>query len=243
MPTTITSLTEWITSRSPEHTDGLLVSVRKRAHLKARGFIDNPNRPYTWQDWDDTFNAPVKNGHDRSVAQVGFDWLASLSSNAKKMIWFKGQTGMGKTHLACVLAVFYAIIEDKNLAYCNWAQRLGEIRDSYNGHSSAEHLMVEQNADILVLDDLGAERVTLWMLEMLYRLLESRRGRPTIITSNYPINAYCKRLYKSDKNSDEPAAVEGLAAKIDDRLKTGRGGYLIAEIGFTSQHGSYRRVQ
>lgn len=237
------SLKGWITSRTTtKHQRALEPTTDQFTHLIARGFIDNPNRDYLWENWDDNFNLPVKNGSDRTVAQVGFDWLRSLPDHGKRIIWFKGETGMGKTHLACSLAVFYSVVEEKTLAYCNLADKLGKIRDGFGNNANAEHFGIEQSAGILVIDDIGTERNTLWVLEMMYRLIESRRGRPTIITSNFTVAEYCRRLYKSSRKDDDPIAIKMAATKIDDRLKQGKGGLLVAEVMFSSKIGSYRRI-
>ena len=38
--------------------------------------------------------------------------------------------------------------------------------------------------DLLVLDDLGAEHLTGWARERLFRILNERQARPTVLTSN-----------------------------------------------------------
>ena len=226
---------------SPEHLNELSqVSPQKRFELIRQGFLDHAVRPYDWIGWDDTFNKPVG---DRTVAQVGLDWLMYLQNQPEKYhIWLFGDPGMGKTHLACVLAVLWFIAQDTSIAYCNWAQKLAQIRQSYGGGQTAGDLETERRARILVLDDMGAERTTLWSLEMLYDMLEDRRGRPTIYTSNFAVKDYTKRLYSSHRRDDDQVAVEMLAAKIDDRLSFGVGGYLLSEINFDSDRGSYRRL-
>ena len=219
-------------------------TVEMVRELRAAGFIGNPDRPFTWDDWDDEYNDLVPNGKDRTPAQVMLSWLIYLSKTpygGRYLIWLYGETGIGKTHLACITAVWWAIGMGVTPVYSNWSIRLGAIKDSFsNGYAGAQRLDMEEHAGILVLDDLGAERVTLFNLEALYRIAESRRGRPTIVTSNQCVSDYCKRIHHSDRLDDEKYAVLALADKIEDRLQTGAGGYLLWEIPIKAKE-SYRR--
>lgn len=230
--------------RSPMSMSALRPGPERRASLHRGGFLNSPDRPFTWDEWDDTFNDLVPNGQGRTVAQVMLDWLLLLQENprTKQFIWLYGPTGVGKTHIACVTAMLWSLAHDVEAAYCNWSTRLAEIKDSFNGWAASEGLIAEQTADILVMDDMGAERVTLYNLECLYRIVESRRGRPTIFTANYRIADYLARLHASHRRDDDAKAVHYQALKIEDRLQTGQGGYLLCEVSVLSKQGSYRRL-
>ena len=178
------------------------------------------------------------------MAQVLLDWLLDMQGDPafKRYIWLHGPTGMGKTHIASAVAVLWSLAYDVDAVYCNWATKLAEIKDSFNGWSAAEGLAAEQHAGILVMDDMGAERVTLYNLECLYRIVDSRRGRPTVFTSNYKVENYLKRLRCSDRRDDDKHAVRFQAEKIEDRMQSGQGGYLLGEVQVQSKKGSYRRL-
>jgi len=229
---------------SPASSSAFLPGQERRTSLHRQGFLDNPDRPFTWDNWDDTFNDLVPNGKGRTVAQVMIDWLLRLQEDpaAKRFVWLYGPTGMGKTHIACITATLWSLAYDVDAVYCNWSTRLAEIKDSFNGWSASEGLTSERHAGVTVMDDMGAERVTLFNLECLYQIVESRRGRPTIFTANYRVEDYCNRLHASDRRDDDGAAVHYQALKIADRLQQGQGGYLLSEVGVQSKKGSYRRL-
>jgi DNA replication protein DnaC len=75
-------------------------------------------------------------------------------------------------------------------------QMLRRIRQTYDPvtrQTETERDIVTPliRADLLVLDDLGAERATEWVEEMLHLIVNTRYNerRATIFTSNYPIQA------------------------------------------------------
>jgi len=241
---TLARLRAFLTS-SPTPSAVLRPDWRSRARLRAAGFIDNPSRPFTWDGWDDTYNDIIREKGSRTVAQLMLDWLLYLQDKTidqkRYYLWLHGPTGTGKTHIASVAAILWSLAYDVVPVYANWAIRLAEIKASFNGWTGVSHLEEEQRAGVLVLDDLGAERVTLFNLEMLYGIIESRRGLPTIITSNYKVEDYAKRLHTSDRGEDDKTAVAAMAGKIEDRLQLGQGGYLCWELPVRSKQGSYRR--
>jgi DNA replication protein DnaC len=55
------------------------------------------------------------------------------------------------------------------------------------------------DADLVVLDDLGRERVTDWATERLYVLVNERYNamRPTVVTTNYPAGELAERGYEA----------------------------------------------
>jgi DNA replication protein DnaC len=99
-----------------------------------------------------------------------------------------GSVGAGKTSLAwsCLRAVVeHSPYED--VRFVNVRQLLADIRRSFsagNGSDPTEGLVA---ADLLVLDDLGAERRTDWALETLATIIDGRylAERSTVVTSNF----------------------------------------------------------
>ncbi len=105
-----------------------------------------------------------------------------------------GKPGLGKTHLA--VAVLKQIIRDKNAIglFCGTRELLQRIRSTYNPTTRTTENQIIQpamEAELLVLDDLGAERPTDWVEETMNLIVNTRYNnrRLTIFTSNYPLNA------------------------------------------------------
>jgi DNA replication protein DnaC len=108
----------------------------------------------------------------------------------KKGLLFIGPPGVGKTHLA--VGIIHYLIEDKGIGciFYDFRELLSEIRSTYDPDSQFTERSVIQpllNTELLVLDELGAEKTTNWVLDVMMYILNYRYNRmaPTIITTNY----------------------------------------------------------
>lgn len=130
-----------------------------------------------------------------------------------------GPPGTGKTHLAvgilaaradAWLTAYPVAVEEPTprdvRVRPNLAQRfvvvptlLDRIRTGIEYHDSDDPLPGLMAADLLVLDDLGREKSTDWVLERLYVLVNERynQQRPTIVTTNYTPDALADRGYEA----------------------------------------------
>lgn len=103
---------------------------------------------------------------------------------------FIGEPGTGKTHLA--VAVVKRLIESGFQAVFQDYQKLLErIRASYDplsGESPREAYETALEAEILLLDDLGAHRVTDWVEDTVTSIITYRcnERKPLIATTNLP---------------------------------------------------------
>ena len=103
---------------------------------------------------------------------------------------FSGDNGVGKTHLA--VAVLRELVAAKGARGTFWDfhELIREIKSSYDPETKTTELMVLEpvvETDVLLLDDLGAWKMTDWMNDTLFYILNSRymAKRPTVITTNY----------------------------------------------------------
>jgi DNA replication protein DnaC len=116
--------------------------------------------------------------------------LAERFPVVSKGLFFIGPTGVGKTHLA--VATLKQVIQKKSAhgLFYDTRELLRVIRETFDPvvrSTEREVLKPVIAAELLVLDDLGAERTTEWVDETLNYIVNTRylERRLTIFTSNY----------------------------------------------------------
>jgi len=109
---------------------------------------------------------------------------------AGRGLFFEGMPGVGKTHLA--VAVLKRVMERLNVRglFYDTRELLRVIRSTYDPSIRAtevEVLRPVMRADLLVLDDIGAEKTSEWVEETMNLIVSTRYNerRLTIFTSNF----------------------------------------------------------
>ena len=101
-----------------------------------------------------------------------------------------GSIGVGKTHLA--VGILQALITERGATglFFDYRDLLKQVQNSYNNKVSATELEILSpvfDAEVLVLDELGASKPTDWVWDTVAHILNTRYNdrRTTIITTNY----------------------------------------------------------
>jgi DNA replication protein DnaC len=101
-----------------------------------------------------------------------------------------GSVGAGKTHLAVGIIKELVRAKGAHCLFYDYRELLKEIQNSYNSTVQATELEVLRpvfDAEVLVLDELGAVKPTEWVWDTVSLILNTRYNdqRTTIITTNF----------------------------------------------------------
>ena len=134
-----------------------------------------------------------------------------------------GTIGTGKTHLAVGIAK--SLIREKGIPclFYDYRELLKEIQNSYNPSVQTTELGLLKpvfDAEVLVLDELGAVRPSEWVWDTVSLILNTRYNdnRTTIITTNFadePAAAVARSLSPARAARDET-----LGDRIGERMRS-----------------------
>lgn len=117
----------------------------------------------------------------------------------RKGIYLHGTVGTGKTHLA--YAIYKHLKDDMQLRvlFHNTTELMFDIKRDFDRSQYDKLRWEEKLTDfkgVLILDDIGAERLTDFVAETFYLIINSRYNEmlPTIFTSNLPIGELAERI-------------------------------------------------
>ena len=155
---------------------------------------------------------------DPMVRRQVRSFVRSIDENleAGRGLWFDGPVGTGKTSLAILVA---KAARDAGRSYAVYPvpRLLAEIKRTFDRDSSDTYLGFFHrlcSVDVLVLDDLGVEKQTEWVLEQLYSLVNERwqNRRSVVVTTNVP-----------DPDPDAPQlSLRASARALRDAVSAGR---------------------
>ncbi len=158
--------------------------------LKAAG-IDGPLREWTFVAWDINRVFPEEvRPYMQKVKEFCEKWATDVAQGARREnLIFVGNPGVGKTYMSAAVANLVALSR-KTVVYMSMNGYLEFVRanrydsaDNGQGNATIRRVM---DADLMIIDDLGAERRTEWSGVELFELLNFRinMGKPTVISTN-----------------------------------------------------------
>ena len=153
---------------------------------------------YEHDGWDN-----YKSTKDNERAVAAAKWIV-LNPDNKRGLFIYGPRGTGKTMLAAIIANEKAK-KGQPVLFTSVPDLLEDIRMSFGTNQRGDVMQAARDTPCLVLDDLGAERITEWVGEQLFTLLNYRYNErlQTIITTNYSTDELSERLVTRSKDGIE----------------------------------------
>ncbi len=140
---------------------------------------------------------------------------------------FTGSIGVGKTHLAVALLRELILQRGASGLFCDYRDLLKQVQNSYNPNVAETELEVLSpvfDAEVLVLDEIGASKPSEWVWDTVAHILNTRYNhrRVTILTTNYPNQPPAgTRGYESAAGQARSAMrEETLGDRIGERMRS-----------------------
>lgn len=187
-----------------------------RDKVPSRLFYDASTKKYKGASLRD-YQMDVHNSNAYGIALSFVDKYRY--GDKSKGIWLCGKFGIGKTYLMGVMAT--ELNKRKvGVNFVNAAQLMNDmyeiIRSNSKDNSVQKQIGYLQRAEVLVIDDIGTEKITHNnVVDVIYAILKYRgeHNKPTFITSNFTKDQYFKLLMQS--NAVEPMEIARLKEQLD----------------------------
>jgi len=166
-------------------------------------------------------------GADQSVslAQISASrFVQEFDPRDGKGLLLVGGIGTGKTHLAVGILKELIAARSRACLFCDYRELLKQIQNSYNDSVKATELQVLRpvfDAEVLLLDELGAVKPSEWVWDTVSLILNTRYNdnRTTIITTNFadePAASVARSLSPARAATRE----ESLGDRIGERMRS-----------------------
>ncbi len=194
-PTVVTTRTapdamdEWLKSRLMDPSFVRLLQIKAgamNADLTDIGVEPRLRQVMTFERFESRGGAGAT-AEQREQLREALKVAQAFSSDPHGWLYLSGPTGTGKTHLAVAIAVA-RMSQKRPVLFRFVPDLLDHLRRTFGPDSATSYDRLferTKNAELLILDDFGAQAWTPWAEEKMYQLVVHRHNAalPTVITS------------------------------------------------------------
>ena len=149
-----------------------------------------------------------------------FERLANFVAaypNYQKAVYLYGDFGIGKSYLMAALAHELSVERGASTTLVHYPSFVLDVKNAISSGLVKEKIDQVKTAQVLILDDIGAEQSSPWMRDEILQVILQHRMQenlPTFFTSNFKF-ADLERHFASSKNGDETWQ----AKRVMERIK------------------------
>lgn len=149
---------------------------------------------------DSNFSTFIEREGAERCFQIAKKYVEDFDSWEGESLMFWGEPGNGKSHLATAIANELSS-KGKRVVFISMPDLLEKIKATFNRNSveTEEEIMRGlQLCDLLIIDDIGAEKVSDWVQEVIFRIVDGRykKMKPILATSNLEPKELAERIGK-----------------------------------------------
>lgn len=217
-----------------KYTEKGVVKCECQLSYKQNSILKALNIPARYQHATlDNYKAMSKFGHNILIDRIK-EYIYSDEYKEGKGFFFYGTHGVGKTHLAVSILKELYIKQNITGVFYDTRILLYDLKATFDGSSNTRDLLEHViSAPILILDDLGAERLSDWAKDILHYIIVKRYNDklPVIITSNFEL--------ETDKDMEEDISEKfgkGIVSRIKEMC------YIINIKGYDMRASKFKTV-
>lgn len=164
------------------------LTAKRAEELESRAQIPQQYRNASFDNFYIPPDNPIATAELQRIKSIAGGYAQEYPALSKPGLLLAGPTGTGKTHLA-VAALRCLIARGHEAIFFDYQNLLERIRSGYSetlGTSNREAYRIALETEILLLDDLGAHRVTDWVEDTVTAIVTYRYNhrKALIATTN-----------------------------------------------------------
>jgi len=201
---------------------------RRAARAIARTRIPKRYEHCSLDEYDTNFSMATRSIRQAHLSARKFVESYPLETHGTGLL-LTGSIGTGKTHLA--VGILQSLVNERGATglFVDYRELLKQVQNSYNRQVQATELEILKpvfEAEVLVLDELGASKPTDWVWDTVAHILNTRYNdrRTTIITTNYsnagPLGSLQELGSGSAAQARAASREETLGDRIGERMRS-----------------------
>ncbi|WAH39199.1 ATP-binding protein [Alicyclobacillus dauci] len=137
-----------------------------------------------------TFEAFQVTPENRQAYEMAKAYARDFEPSSPHGLILSGRVGRGKTHLCAAIAM-ELLSREHSVIFGTVTNLLAQIRNTYSDDKETELKVFQRltRCRLLVIDELGKEKVTEWVEQTVYEIINTRyeHNKPILVTTNMDV--------------------------------------------------------